>query len=725
MVEKSNLLHIHVTRHALQGLYVTLDDGEAGIIRLREISWNDDEIELWRENHPIGWEGYAFPIPTKKGEIRELSLRLVEYDPWEDFFDELDEKRVFIGTVIGVYEYGAFLEIEQGITGLLHKSQLPQKMQASVLDIFWRGDTAAVMIRDVDHEQRKIGFGLGPPPNLAEETLPVERHMLTGSLEAQHNLEDLLRSEFPHNHILVVEDEPPQSVAVCGWLQDFGQRVDALADAEQALVFLSKSEPDIVLVDVGLPGMSGTELAEIILTQYPQVRVVNMTDWARAHESHTTLDKIQEKGGKLLYKPFLPEDIANLLLYNKDHGSLSSGAAARNIPKVRPSSIGSRKDIHSLLAVCKKRLGMDQVFLFSLDPAHRRVSIVDRVSESAGSRSAVSQLIYSPVRDTAEDGESFFMNEIGEKDHKRFQHFLEFAPMTIACIGVPVPVRSTFKYALFVMDRHAKEFGDGIKMYMEGMALALGAALDQITLKEQSALLQRSALIGNLTSGMIHEVNNLVAPLQYEANHLRRSLARAGKETVPDHEAIKAEVTSIERDIRQIISTVKTFGRIAKKPQTEILKVDEIIDDTITLLTNLSKRAKTKIYFTSPDRMIIVRNQAVLLEQIILNISLNAIQQISEHRLDGGGHIRIKVELLEEAGEDAICRILIQDNGPGIHTALWEKIFEMGYSTREDGSGIGLFVSRNLMEEIGGRVFVADSRILSGSTFAVEFPVHF
>lgn len=82
------------------------------------------------------------------------------------------------------------------------------------------------------------------------------------------------------------------------------------------------------------------------------------------------------------------------------------------------------------------------------------------------------------------------------------------------------------------------------------------------------------------------------------------------------------------------------------------------------------------------------------------------------------------METVRENSQREICRILIKDTGPGIHTSLWERIFEMGFSTRMDGSGIGLFVSRNLMEEIEGKIYVLDSHILHGTVFALEFPVH-
>ena len=262
-------------------------------------------------------------------------------------------------------------------------------------------------------------------------------------------------------------------------------------------------------------------------------------------------------------------------------------------------------------------------------------------------------------------------------------------------------------------------------MYAEGMALAVGATMDQLDLRERSALMQRSALIGNLASGMIHEINNLLAPLQYESNNLRKSLAQIEKEpTHAKYENIRAEVANIEQDIRQIVGTVGTFGKIAKKPQLEVLRVDEIIKDTLILLNQISKRSRVKMDFHPPEKLVVVRNQAVMLGQILLNVCLNAIQQIAEQGSDQPRSIRIDMDPIRETNHGSMCRILIRDTGPGIHTSLWEKIFEMGFSTRKDGSGIGLFVSRNLMEEVEGKIYVMDSHILHGTVFALEFPVH-
>jgi signal transduction histidine kinase len=120
----------------------------------------------------------------------------------------------------------------------------------------------------------------------------------------------------------------------------------------------------------------------------------------------------------------------------------------------------------------------------------------------------------------------------------------------------------------------------------------------------------------------------------------------------------------------------------------------------------------------------VVRNQAAVLEQIILNVTLNAIQQLVEFRPGIKGWIKVGTQMVDKAGQGAYCQIYIEDNGPGIHFGLWEKVFEIGYTTRREGSGIGLYVSRNLMRDIGGEIFILKSHILSGTTFVLEFPAY-
>jgi two-component system NtrC family sensor kinase len=108
------------------------------------------------------------------------------------------------------------------------------------------------------------------------------------------------------------------------------------------------------------------------------------------------------------------------------------------------------------------------------------------------------------------------------------------------------------------------------------------------------------------------------------------------------------------------------------------------------------------------------------LKQVCLNIMLNAIQQIAYKRA-GGGTLTVRTEYRPE---DAMpLKIYFVDDGPGIHAQHQERVFELGFTTKKDGVGLGLFISRGLVESLGGRVSVKESIMLVGTTFLVELPI--
>lgn len=721
MKKNRDLVHVRVIKHLPQGLSVALGNGETGIIRVREISWDGEELAKWKSNYPIGWEGYAFSIPSKKGEAREFSLRLVEKDPWDEFLEGFDRNRVFEGTVTGVFDYGAFVEIAPGITGLLHKSQIPPAIATMITELFWYADKVFVTIREVDYEQRQIGLNLGyPHERFMEDSAAGEGKAAMG--EETGKAQVIFELPIRRRILLVMHDEI-QSEVVGGWLREMGQSVDVVHGAQEGLNFLSKALPNIVLLDVGASGSKGVELAQTIRGHYAHVQVILLTDWTRADELKEQVDELQALGVKLLYKPLLPEDLASYLLHEQEQRTApivqAENLSLSDIPKLEAG-----KSIHSLLSTYRKRLGMEQAILFSLDTGRRSVHVTERSGDGALNRNAAAQLIYSPVRDVAEDRKIVAANEIPDRD-RRFQYLLEFCPMTVSCIGVPVPTRSSAKYALFALDRRPKQFSPERQMYAQGMALAVGAALDQNDIQERTALLQRSALIGNAAKGMMHEISNLVSPLYNEFVDLRRRFTRLEKQPADSASIahLSEQINRIQEDVRRIVNTTKMFTQLTAREREEALRIDEVIEGTRTLLRDISERAKVQILFTRPEGMLVARAPSAVLEQIILNLTLNAIQQIEEFRPDVRGCVRLAMEVLNEDAQP-FCRVSVEDNGPGIHVRLWEKVFEPGYSTRREGSGIGLYISRNLIQEIGGKIYVLKSHILSGTTFALEFPVH-
>ncbi len=109
---------------------------------------------------------------------------------------------------------------------------------------------------------------------------------------------------------------------------------------------------------------------------------------------------------------------------------------------------------------------------------------------------------------------------------------------------------------------------------------------------------------------------------------------------------------------------------------------------------------------------------AVRLEQAFVNVILNAIQQTFLAK--GGGDVEIQTQFHDSATP---IQIRVRDTGPGIHLQHQERIFDLGFSTRPGGTGIGLFVTKNMLESLGGQIRIEESIVLVGTSFLIELPV--
>ena len=124
-LESKKRIHVRVVKHLPMGLGVETEYGQTGLVRVREIAWDAEHASNWKQAFPVGWSGSAYPLRTRKGQVKEFSLRLAESDPWEDFTATLVKGKIYEGVVTGIVSYGTFIEISSGITGLLHRSRLP------------------------------------------------------------------------------------------------------------------------------------------------------------------------------------------------------------------------------------------------------------------------------------------------------------------------------------------------------------------------------------------------------------------------------------------------------------------------------------------------------------------------------------------------------------------------------------------------------------------------
>ncbi|NPA37306.1 MAG: HAMP domain-containing histidine kinase [Chlorobi bacterium] len=171
-------------------------------------------------------------------------------------------------------------------------------------------------------------------------------------------------------------------------------------------------------------------------------------------------------------------------------------------------------------------------------------------------------------------------------------------------------------------------------------------------------------------------------------------------------------LTEMNKDVKRLQTITDRFSKIGSKPEMKKVPLNEII---VQSTEYLKKRTSNKIEFNieTPDEPVIVNLSPVLFEWALENISKNAIDASQ-----GKGSIKIS---LKKYNNQAI--IDITDNGKGISKSNFKAIFQPGYTTKQRGWGLGLTLTKRIIEQYhGGKIFVKESEIGKGTTIRIILP---
>ena len=215
-----------------------------------------------------------------------------------------------------------------------------------------------------------------------------------------------------------------------------------------------------------------------------------------------------------------------------------------------------------------------------------------------------------------------------------------------------------------------------------------------------------------LTRVLTHEIMNSVAPISSLASTAHRLLSEAPAApdgtngTRPQDIAEIAEdareaVQTIERRSKGLISFVDSYRSFTKipNPKFKILKVQELFDNVRRLLRVQIEEHALDLRINVAPKDLQVSADPELVEQVLINLTLNAMQAV-----EGTPEPRIELRARIDRRSRPVLQVI--DNGPGIPPDVQEKIFVPFFTTKEDGSGIGLSLSRQIMRLHGGALTV-------------------
>jgi signal transduction histidine kinase/predicted RNA-binding protein with RPS1 domain/ActR/RegA family two-component response regulator len=724
------------------GLIVELPDGRSGRVRPRELSWNADVRQEWRQHFQVGQEVLARVLPAGTSAQPELSLRLAERDPWLDIDDRYAPNQVVAGVVTGIESFGAFIDLEPGITGLLHYSRLPDGLTVPPQDVFWPGDHVRVVIESIDPRRRRIGVSADRLPRwiaagAGAPAVPGDEEWAgSDALRRDAQLERFTNMSRPLS-VVLMDDDPDPRRAVAHWLERAGHLVQVAESVADADALVRDLAPDVLLADVGRPARAGLELVRRLRAEVPGLNVVVLTDIMTADHDVVELEALQLAGVRIVIKPIWPEDLIDALLGDAPALDLASVAGVPAVDgRAGESAVGGLgTDVDSVphrLARLQKVTTAHKIVLFRVDSVRRQVEVEAEVGREPLRGRARADLIHSPVRDAAEDGQVVRIRD-GERAGDWARHLLPLLPFE-ACLGVPVPADVTQRYALFLFFDDPRRLTGLAEEHARAAAVALGALVERAQFAALASDLQRLAFLGQVNQTLVHELNHGLMPLAFSLDDakvllkcLDGHLAEDPAAGADDIAALQAKLDDIGGALYNLTETARLFGLLAMKREDQLIRLDDAIRDVARMVGAVARRNRVTVSFQPPPDLTFTRLHASHLQQVLINVVINAVQQIALFRRSAGGRVELYIDRNRRDGTTCL-RIRVLDDGPGIHRRLWERIFDMGFTSRRgqdnEGSGLGLYVSRVLAERLGGRVYVAESHVLSGSEFVVEMPLN-
>ncbi|HLJ25581.1 MAG TPA: ATP-binding protein [Candidatus Angelobacter sp.] len=240
-----------------------------------------------------------------------------------------------------------------------------------------------------------------------------------------------------------------------------------------------------------------------------------------------------------------------------------------------------------------------------------------------------------------------------------------------------------------------------------GALLTLRDAESVHRIEDEIELSRRLAAIGRLTSGVAHEVKNPINAIVVHLEVLRQKLHQVDPDTRRHMDVIGAEIRRLDR----VVQTLVDFTRPVELRLVEI-DLRRLVDDVATLASPEAERHHVHIERQSSADPLPVRVDADLVKQAILNIVLNGVQAMSE---GGSLHMNSRRE-----GDGAI--ITVRDEGPGIPAEIRDKIYNLYFTTKKGGTGIGLSMAYRVLQLHNGSLEF-DSTEGSGVTFTLRLPL--
>ncbi|HLU09784.1 MAG TPA: response regulator [Oceanobacillus sp.] len=527
--------------------------------------------------------------------------------------------------------------------------------------------------------------------------------------------------------VLVADDEVNTTIMLQHIFERDGYRVERVTNGVAALDAAKNLLPDLILLDILMPGLNGFEVLRKLREDEETATIPTIMITANAREPADVARGMKLGADDYLYKPFAPQELLARAQSKIKARQLEDALHRRS--KELEVLLNASEKLNQYLELSELPDVILDLLLNLLPGDFAAIQRVDEHGETADIRVMPSE--------NGREREQFLNNGIALRilSAKRTLLWPGDTPILPEYqSGLATPLQhGGYIVGVLILASNSIIYEDAHLRLFEGLARQASLALRNAQLYEIQAnyalhledmvaertselesaqkLLIRSeklASIGHLAASIAHEINNPLMPIRNLLDEIVEDLEQ--NQVQFDYKAIKIIQESLER-IRGIVSRLLEFARDTG-PDMQLLDVSTLLEGIITLNRKFFQHARIEVEADLPPLPSIYGSKDQL-DQVFMNLALNA-----QAAMENGGKLVISARA---EGEHVVVEFT--DTGCGIPPEAIDKIFDPFYSTKPNGTGLGLFVSHGIIQGHHGTIEVRSVEN-QGTTFTIRLPIH-
>jgi len=229
------------------------------------------------------------------------------------------------------------------------------------------------------------------------------------------------------------------------------------------------------------------------------------------------------------------------------------------------------------------------------------------------------------------------------------------------------------------------------------------------------AHINRVSTMGELTASLAHEIKQPISAAMTDAQTCMRWLACERPEVVEAREA----ASRLVKDVTRASEIIGRIGSLFKKhvPKRELIDVNQIIREMIGMMRSEALRHSISIHAELADGLPQITADRVGLQQVLMNLMLNGIEAMKDISASG------TLTIMSRRNEDGQLAVSIFDTGVGVSPEKTDQIFSAFVTSKPQGTGMGLPISRSIIESHGGRLWATSNNAGPGAAFHFVLPI--